>query len=134
MIKIFKLSNGTEIIGDVESKLSDCVNIKRPYQINYRFFYGPLPSVSLSKYIMFTKDTEIKFNMSDIINEVNPREPFINFYLMTADAFDNQLIETIDKELEDNVASFKGHPINQNEEQKMKKFLEDVTLDDRLIN
>ena len=133
MIKIIKLTNGIEVVGDVQ-EMGPLFIMKDPFQINYKYFYGPLPSVSLAKYLMFADNAEVVFNQKDVMNTVAPRKAFADFYEVTVKQFNSAIMPSIDAELETNVNSFNEGVAETSQDQKLKTFLENVDLNDRLVN
>lgn len=99
MITLLKLINGVEVVGDAILNDDDMVVLRNPMVINYKFYAGPIPSVTFTKYCMFTDDTDITFERSHIINQVKPRDLFEKFYLNTVDSYTKTLDDTIDSEL-----------------------------------
>lgn len=99
MTSILKLSNGLEIVGTVELNNDYGIVVDRPLQINYRYFQGSIPSVSFVRYIMFAETQTYSFKQQDVINVVNAREAFANYYNNVVDQYYSELEKVIDKEL-----------------------------------
>ena len=99
MTSILKLSNGLEIVGTVELNNDYGIVVDRPLQINYRYFQGSTPSVSFVRYIMFAETQTYSFKQQDVINVVNAREAFANYYNNVVDQYYSELEKVIDKEL-----------------------------------
>jgi hypothetical protein len=100
MTSILKLTNGLEIVGTVEINNDEYgVVVDRPLQINYRYFQGSTPSVSFVRYIMFADTQTYSFKQQDVMNVVNAREAFANYYHGVVEQYYSELEKVIDKEL-----------------------------------
>lgn len=103
MIKIIKLVNGEEIVGDMTGKKQDHILLKNPMAIVYRYHpMASFPHIKLVKYMIFSKEEVLSFNKVDIINITNPRDSFVDYYLFVLSAL-NGSEENIDAELRDAV-------------------------------
>ena len=129
MITIIKLNNGIEIVGKLVDSYKDIISIEKPLQINYRYFIGATPSVSFVRYVMFSKSDIIMFNRSDIINTVDARDSFANYYHTVVDYYFDELEKQIDAEFESLIDSE-----STNKEQQMKRILEMMPTDDTPVN
>lgn len=102
MYKIVKLTNGTEIIGDVMLNDDDphLVAVDKPMQINYRVFQNVgFPSISLIRYSLLADNTPIVFSAKDIMNIIEPRQKFIDYYVATVDTAFKHYDEIVDDQL-----------------------------------
>lgn len=129
MVIIIKLNNAIEIVGELVDSYKDIVTIAKPLQINYRYFMGATPSVSFVRYMMFSKTNEITFHRDTIVNEVEARESFANYYKDVVDYYFDELEKLIDAEFESLIES-----ANSNQEQSMRKILEMMPTDDTPVN
>ena len=55
MTKIIKLFNGTEVIGSVLQENNNIIELDNPIQINYKNIESSIPSISLTRYMQFSK-------------------------------------------------------------------------------
>lgn len=129
MVTIIKLNNAIEIVGELVDSYKDIVTIAKPLQINYRYFMGATPSVSFVRYMMFSKTNVITFHRDTIVNEVEARESFANYYNDVVDYYFDELEKLIDAEFESLIESS-----NSNQEQSMRKILEMMPTDDTPVN
>ena len=132
MIVILKLNNGTEIVGELVDEKPASITLRKPFQINYKYFYGPLPSMSLAKYMMFADNDTFSFMKDTFINRVEARKPFAEFYLLTSSTYDTDIAEKIDDELRANVDTRTASA--NSGEQNLKTFLENVSHEDMVMN
>lgn len=102
MITILKLTNGVEVVGEVEHENSHEVVLKNALQINYRQgFATPIPTVSFVRYIMFAGTDTVTFDRMHIMNQVRPRASFEKFYYVAVKQFSEDVEQLIDNELSD---------------------------------
>ena len=100
MIKIIKLTNGTEVVGKVVEENTSVVVLEDPLQINYKYFIThAYPAVTLTKYLLFSKNRAISFKQSMVLNSVAPRSTFEDYYIAQAGKSISDLEQVIDKEL-----------------------------------
>lgn len=102
MYKIIKLTNGTEVIGDVlfNTKDENIIAIDKPMMINYKTFQNAiLPSISLIRYSLLASNEPIIFSMKDVMNVIEPRQLFVDYYTSTVDTAFNHYDEVVDREL-----------------------------------
>lgn len=99
MIKIIKLVNGTEIVGDVVFENNVVIEVEDPVQINYKNIEAPIPSVSLTRYLQFCKHRKCTFEKEKVINIVEPLAGLESYYNTALHHFKSEIDETIDKEL-----------------------------------
>lgn len=126
MITIIKLNNGLEIVGLKEYENDEILVLKKPLQINYRYFVGPSPSVSFVRYIMFSDTHEICFQKNHIISSSRARSSFISVYDHYSEYYYGEHEKLIDSEL-------KLHQKNS-EEEDMKSFLDSMPVEGASIN
>lgn len=99
MIKIIKLTNGTEIVGKIIEENNDIVVVEDPLQINYKYFMHAYPAVTLTKYILFSGNRAVSFKQSMVLNSVPPRSTFKDYYIAQADKSILELDQIVDAEL-----------------------------------
>ncbi len=126
MITIIKLNNGLEIVGMKDYENSEILVLKKPLQINYKYFVGPSPSVSFVRYIMFSDTHEIYFQKSHIISSTKARNSFISVYEHYSEYYYGDHEKLIDSELQLHQKT--------NEEEDMKNFLDSMSVEGASIN
>lgn len=124
MIVILKLTNGTEVVGEIEHENSYEVVISNPLQINYRYFNGPLPSVSFVRYIMFAETSSVTFDRQHVMHQIVARESFANFYRSSIEGFSNNVVKMIDDELQ-------GESVTKDQ---LEQLLESMPVEGMTIN
>lgn len=127
MTTILKLTNGVEVVGNVELETDDEVVLHKPLQINYRYVFGSIPSVSFARYIMFAEHQSVHFQKQHILQQVNVREAFANYYADIVDEHYDELEKRVDAEFESSLA-------NPTQEQYMKELLEMMPVDEAAVN
>ena len=111
MIKIIKLVNDHEIIGEVISEGSDHLILGQPFSIHYMMSArSDKPIIGLLRYMPFAKDREISFKHRDIINSVEARESMISYYTQIVQDYINYIDDGIDRELEQVAADSADKP------------------------
>ena len=101
MIKIIKLISGVEVAGELTKEDDYGIVLKYPLQINYKYFVSTYPTVNLSKYMMFAGDADIFFPHSTIINVVEPRAAFEDYYVKAVAEVKSEFDIMIDRQLTD---------------------------------
>jgi hypothetical protein len=99
MLVILKLSNGTEVAGDMVSEDKNTIILRYPLQVNFRYVTAGYPSVSFVKYAVFSEGDDIMFDWSFVHHVIHPRESFIQFYEYALDKYYFKLNQSIDQEL-----------------------------------
>ena len=98
-ISLVKLTNGTEILGDVK-KTTSGISITDPLQINYKFVsFQPMPTVSVSRYMPFAADTTFTFFLDQVIHVVDPKETMVEYYQHALSNYRDDIDAHIDNEL-----------------------------------
>ncbi len=105
MIKIIKLISGVEVAGELTKEDEYGIVLRYPLQLNYKYYMSSYPSVNLSKYIMFAGDEDIHFPYTTIINMVDPRSAFEEYYIKAVAETKSELDIMIDRQLLDMVES-----------------------------
>jgi len=81
MIKLIKLVNGEELVGDVSCSDTSSILVKNVYTVMYRFHpYSTNPTVKLVPYMMFGVNEFHQFKFEDIVNTTDARKAFSDYY------------------------------------------------------
>lgn len=115
MIVLLQLSTGVEIAGEWDAACDVHANnllIKRPLQLNYKYFVGGAPTINFSRYMMFGKTDTITFNTSFIVNKIEARDHFVSVYQKHAEYYYNHHQKSIDEELQNSAPSEDEHLLN----------------------
>jgi hypothetical protein len=99
MIKIIKLLNGTEIIGSILQENNNIIEIDNPIQINYKNIESSIPSISLTRYMQFSKIRKCTFEKSNVVNIVEPLEGMVSYYNTALHHFKTEIDSIVDSEL-----------------------------------
>lgn len=100
MVKIVKLQNNVEIIGNINTVDSEKVIIDNPFTINYMLSpRSDRPVVGLLRYLPFAEHRDVEFKMSDVLHVVDARQPMSRYYNAVLANHLNDIDETIDHEL-----------------------------------
>ena len=126
-ILLVKLADGMEIIGELMEDNKERMVIGRPLQINYRYFVGGTPSVSFSRYMMFTAEPIVVIDTRHVIAIAPARVAFANFYLDNISDYFGEIEKLVDDEL--TAALSKSRKDDQ-----MKKLLEMMSTDNATVN
>lgn len=103
MIKILKLSNGEEVVGELVDNHQTKIVLKEPMNIVYRYHpASPFPHVKLTRYMLFSSDILYEFSNMDVYNVTQARESFANYYLHVR-KMTEQSGEMLDRELNEAV-------------------------------
>ena len=101
MIKIIKLVNDHEIIGEVVTESSDHIIINQPFSIHYMMSQRTdKPIIGLLRYMPFAKSRELSFKSRDIINSVEARDSMVGYYSYIVNNHIKYVDDNIDQELE----------------------------------
>lgn len=111
MITIIKLTNGTEIVGNVITQDSDSVTVEDPLQINYRqrMDMGP-PAVSLYRFNPFAKNTIHSFRYIHVLSFAEPKDGLVKYYSATLNTIKEGMDTHVDNELTEAAKSFYDDP------------------------
>ena len=126
-ITLIKLSDGTEVIGDVVQDDQRSIVVKKPLLIHYRYFVGGVPSVSFSRYMMFAASTHVNLNRSHVIAKVEAREAFADYYTDNVEDYYSNLESTVDEELKSALSTTE-------KEQALKRLLDMMPTDKATAN
>lgn len=124
---LIKLSDGTEIVGDVKECIQQFTIIEKPLMLHYRFYLGGVPSVSFSRYMLFASSNTITIQNSQMIAKTEARKAFADYYQDCVDDYYGDLVSSIDEELKSLLTSTE-------KEQALKKLLEMMPTDKAQMN
>lgn len=100
MVKILKLPDGREVIGEILSEDDYSIRMRDPLQISY--FWNPpniIPASVMSKYILFSEDSDIEFAVLPGMQVVQPKSSAIEFYHLTLLGYRASIESEIDQML-----------------------------------
>ena len=101
MIKIIKLHNNTEIIGELINEDNTYIYIDNPFTINYMFSpKSERPIIGLLRYIPFAEQRDIRFHKDDVMHYLTARKSMASYYHVTLITHEKEVDESIDNELE----------------------------------
>ncbi len=130
MIKIIKLVNDHEIIGEVISEGSDYLILGQPFSIHYMMSSrSEKPVIGLLRYMPFAKDRELSFKSRDIINSVEARESMIRYYSHVVQNYIKYVDTGMDKELEQVVAEEEAEDTKMTPSELMADLLSRINND-----
>lgn len=121
-ISLVKLSDGTEIIGNVTWDDSMHLVLTKPLNIHYKYFFGGVPSVSFSRYMMFASSENITIKQSHVMVVTEARKAFADFYEDSVEDYYGKLQESVDSELISALSTVE-------KDQALKKILEMMPVD-----
>lgn len=102
MITLLRLVDGTEVAGEVADETSNHIILKNPLQINYRHtIASTTPSVSFTRYMMFSGSESISFDKYHIMNRTVARTEFEGFYRTSVSQIKESLDPQIARDLSD---------------------------------
>lgn len=126
-ISLIKLSDGTEIVGCILQQTSSYVVVDKPLMLHYRFYLGGVPSVSFSRYMMFSSSNSITIEYSQVTVIAKARKAFADYYSDCVEEYFGNIEQSIDQELESLLTSTE-------KEQALKKLLEMMPTDKAQMN
>lgn len=101
MIKIIKLHNNTEIIGNVVNDEGNNVTMEDPFTINYMFSpKSDRPIIGLLRYLPFADERIINFSKKNMLNFVTARPSMSRYYSVTLSNHLTDIDDSIDRELD----------------------------------
>lgn len=132
MIALIKLTNGTEIIGDVIKQDSEFITVKDPLQINYRqrLDMAP-PTVSLHRFNPFASNTEHMFRDEHILNYSVPLPGLVKYYTATLGTIKDNVDSHVNNEL---VEAANSYLMEDSEEDEVKKAMYEMAQLKPLLN
>lgn len=99
MIKLIKLVSGVEVMGEVLSETKKSITLENPIQINYRNIDGPMPAVSVTRYLQFASERQSEFDMKYVLNVVGVIQGMEKFYYYSLNNFKESVDKLVDREL-----------------------------------
>lgn len=100
MISIVRLSDGTELVGDVVDVNSESIVIVDPLQINYKItILQPAPSMGLSRFMPFSGNFKFEIPVNSITTMMKARESMATYYKHALETYITDLDAHIDDEL-----------------------------------
>lgn len=126
-ISLIKLSDGTEIIGDITYTDVSSVTVQCPLLLHYRYFLGGVPSISFSRYMMFAASNLIKIRYEHVIAIVEARKAFADYYADCVDDYYSKIEASIDEELRSTMTQV-------DKEEALKKLLDSMPVDKAQMN
>jgi len=119
MISLIKLTNGTEIIGDIINQENETVTVRDPLQINYRqrMDMAP-PTVFLHRFIPFAMNTDHTIRDDHVLSYSVPLPGLVVYYAATLNAIKTSVDTSVDNELQE-AAKF----YNEDEEEEVKRAM-----------
>ena len=132
MIALIKLSNGTEIIGEIIDQDLKSLTIRDPLQINYRqrLDMAP-PTVSLHRFNPFASNTEHMFRDEHILNYSVPLPGLVKYYTATLGTIKDNVDKHVDNELTEAASSYL---MEDSEEDEIKKAMYEMAQLKPLLN
>jgi hypothetical protein len=99
MIKLIKLVSGVEVMGEVVSETKKHIVLDNPIQINYRNIDGPMPAVSVTRYLQFASTRQSEFDMKYVLNVAEVIQGMERFYHYSLNNFKESVDKLVDREL-----------------------------------
>ena len=100
MVKIIKLQNNSEIIGEVISEAGDSVVVDNPFTINYIFTpKSQRPVIGLLRYLPFADQRIISFQKNHILHAVDARPSMSGYYIAVVKSHVSEIDDSMDREL-----------------------------------
>lgn len=99
MISIIKLMNGTELIGSIVDENTKTITIENPIQINYKNLESSVPSVSLTRFLQFSKDKQHTFDIKNVLCISEPIKEMQRYYEVALNHFESEIDEVVKREL-----------------------------------
>lgn len=100
MISLIKLTDGTEIIGNVLEETKNEVVVDNPLQINYTIKnHANPPVISLQRFMPFSGTTISKFKQEHVISKVAPLSNMIKYYDTSLKGIQSHVDPALDQEL-----------------------------------
>jgi hypothetical protein len=100
-IVILKFKSGVEVIGELLKTDHDGEKfvLKDVFNINIKMLDPVTPSVSLVRFTMFAKSSEITFLTQDLlVNPLVPRESFVRYYEKACKHFEENIAPSLDEQ------------------------------------
>ena len=91
--------SGVEVMGEVISESKKSITLENPVQINYRNIDGPMPAVSVTRYLQFANTRQSEFDMKYVVNVVGVISGMEKFYQHSLNNFKESVDKLVDHEL-----------------------------------
>jgi hypothetical protein len=100
MVKIIKLQNNSEIIGEIISEAGDTIVVDNPFTINYIFTpKSQRPVIGLLRYLPFAEQRIITFQKNHILHVVDARPAMSGYYVAVVKSHISEIDDGMDREL-----------------------------------
>lgn len=100
MVKIIKLQNNSEIIGEIISEAGDTIVVDNPFTINYIFTpKSQRPVIGLLRYLPFAEQRIITFQKNHILHVVDARPAMSGYYVAVVKSHVSEIDDGMDREL-----------------------------------
>jgi hypothetical protein len=130
MIKLIKLVSGVEVMGEVLLETKKSITLENPIQINYRNIDGPMPAVSVTRYLQFASERQSEFDMKYVLNVVGVIQGMEKFYHYSLNNFKVSVDKLVDRELAKVVYDSTDLVLtDENRNEAYTALLEDFTTD-----
>ena len=101
MVKIVKLHNNVEIIGNINMTSGEKIVVDDPFSINYMLSpRSDRPIVGLLRYMPFADKHKVEIKMSDVLHVADARSSMCSYYTAVLANHVNDIDQTIDRELD----------------------------------
>lgn len=134
MITLIKTTGGIEIAGEVLFEDDGVILLRRPLQINYRYFVGALPAVSVNRYMMFSEDDTVEIYKTQIVARTSARKPFEHFYNQSVERHYLIAQQAVDMELSAAEEEPKTFASKDEYREHLKKLLEEMPVEGSTVN
>lgn len=102
MVKIIKLQNSTEIIGEVVGDSEKDIVVDNPFTINYMFTpKSQRPIIGLLRYLPFADQRIISFQKEHVLHVVDARSSMAGYYIAVVKSHIAEIDDGMDRELID---------------------------------
>lgn len=132
MLALIKLTNGTELIGEIINQNEQFVTLKDPLQINYkqRMDMAP-PTVYLHRFNPFSNASEHTFRDEHVLTYSSPLPGLIQYYTATLGTIKSSVDEHINNELKDAAATYSDE---ESESDEVKRAMMELAISKPLLN
>lgn len=134
MITLVKTAGGMEIAGEIMFEDDGVILLHRPLQINYRYFVGALPTISVNRFMMFSEDDTVEIYKSQIVARTTARKPFENFYNQSVARHYLVAQQAVDMELNAAEEENKTFATKDEYHEHLKKLLEEMPVEGSTVN
>lgn len=113
-----------EVIGEVVINDASTLGLHNPLKINYNNTDTIIPSVSISRYMIFADSPVVIFKREHVMSMLRPRVSLVEYYYSSLDKFTESLDEFVDKQLA--LAAFKDSSNTNNKSLAYTALLEKI--------